>query len=81
MTDRPAIRAEEGIPSRPGVHLGLREARDSSHQARAVEVRDSFDSGGGTDTVGHGREAELAEDTATKWLLRVSATEEVFVLK
>ena len=40
MTDRPAIRAEEGIPSRPGEHLGLREARVSSHQAGVVEVRD-----------------------------------------
>ena len=40
MADRPAIRAVEGIPSRPGEHLGLSGARISSHQSRVVEVRD-----------------------------------------
>ena len=40
MTDHPAIRAIEGMPSRPEEHLTLREPIASSHQAGVVEVRE-----------------------------------------
>ena len=81
MTDRPAIRAEEGIPSRPGEHLGLREARVSSHQAGVVEVRDRVDWGGEAKAGGDGGVPDPVEETATKWLLRILATEEELLLK
>ena len=48
MTDRPAIRAIEGMPSRPEEHLTFREPRASSHQAGVVEVRERAGCGGGT---------------------------------
>ena len=51
MTDRPPIRAIEGMPSRPEEHLALREPRASSHQAGVVEVRERADFGGGTGSV------------------------------
>ena len=66
MIDRPAIRAEEGIPSRPGEHLTLREPRASSHQAGVMEVRERVDCGGGFKVGGDGREREQVGDTARK---------------
>ena len=68
MTDRPAIRAIEGMPSRPEEHLALREPRASSNQAGVVEVRERADVGGGTgsETVEGGKVGGLAEDTDTK---------------
>ena len=67
MTDRPAIRAEEGIPSRPGEHLGLSEARTFSHQAGVVETRERVGllgatSGGERET----QEPVNAEEIVTK---------------
>ena len=81
MTDRPAKGAEEGIPSRPGEHLGLREARVSSHQAGVVEVRDRVDWGGEAKAGGDRGVPDPEEETATKWLLRILATEEELMLK
>ena len=55
MTDLPAMRAEDGMPSSPKEHLGLREARAFSHQSGVVGSIDIVDSGVGK--LGGGREA------------------------
>ena len=82
MMDRPAIRAEGGILSRPVEHVGLREARVSSHQEGVVDIRDrveSRDETGGREE--DGRVLELEEETVTKCVLRVLAMEDEFMLK
>ena len=43
MTERSAIRAQEGRPSRPLVHLGLIKARVFSHHAGVVGESDRRD--------------------------------------
>ena len=40
MTEQAAMRAEEGIRSRPAAHLGFREARTSSHHSGVVGERE-----------------------------------------
>ena len=83
MTDRPALRAKEGIPSRPIEHRVLSEARVSSHQAGVVVARERVDGGGVDKAGGDGRQVPeaAAEDIETKCVFRVSATEVEFMLK
>ena len=83
MTDRPAIRAIEGMPSRPEEHLTFRKPRASSHQAGVVEVRERAGCGGGTGSEAGegGREGGLTEDTDTKWVFKESAIEGKLMLK
>ena len=40
MTERAAMRAGEGIRSRPAARLGFREARTSSHHSGVVGERE-----------------------------------------
>ena len=73
MTERAAMRAEEGIRSRPAAHLRFREARASSHHSGAVGEREKV--GGGGDGVGSeaGGGEKLEELREAKWVLRVLA--------
>ena len=51
MTERAAIRAEEGIWSRPAAHLGFREARVSSHHSGVAGNRESMKMESGRESV------------------------------
>ena len=46
MTERAAMRTEEGIRSRPATHLRFREARASSHHSGVVEMGERVGGGG-----------------------------------
>ena len=76
MTERAAMRAEEGISSRPAAHLGFREARASSlfTPLRVVGEKERV---GGEDQVGSeaGEGEKVEELTEAKWVLRVLAME------
>ena len=76
MTERAAVRAKEGIRSRPAAHLGFREARASSHHSGVVGKRERV--GGGGDGVGSeaGDGGEVEELAEAKWVLRVSELKE-----
>jgi hypothetical protein len=75
MTERAAMRAGEGIRSRPAAHLGFREARVPSTHSGVVGESERV--GGGESKVG--QEARLGEKveelTEVKWLLRMLAME------
>ena len=66
MTDFPAIRAADGMPSRPDEHLDFSEAKVCSHQAGVVGCRDishwevaTSHSGGGSEPL----DGSCLEDT------------------
>ena len=73
MTERAAIRAVEGMLSRPTAHLDFRETREFLTQSGVVGDRDRVG------VEGKPREARLGEKmeelTEAKWLLRVLAME------
>ena len=81
MTERAAIRAKEGIWSRPAAHLGFREARISSHHSGVAGNRESMDMNevyeeDGLEVEGGTGERDLVEElTDIKWSLRVLAIE------
>ena len=81
MTERAAMRAEEGIRSRPAALLHFREARAFSHHSGAVGERERV--GGGGDRVGSeaGNEETVEELTEAKWVLKVLAIEAESELK
>ena len=75
MTERAAMRAEEGIRSRPAGHHGFREARGSSYHSGVVGERERV--GGGGDRVWSegGDGGKVEELTEAKWVLRVLVME------
>ena len=61
MTDLPAMRAEDGMPSSPEEHLDLREAKAFSHQSAVVGSIDIIDSGVGKSSGGRGAFDEVED--------------------
>ena len=86
MTERLAMRADEGIRSRPVAHLGFNEERVSSHHSGVVGVRERVGKEGELSVnegqavaeeeadVG-GAECIMLELVEAKWLLRSLAKE------
>ena len=65
MTERAAMKAKEGIWSRPAAHLGFREARVSSHHLGVAGNRENMDVDKGEDDLkvesGTGERTRLGE--------------------
>ena len=58
MTEQPAMKAKEGICSRPAAHLGFREARVSSHHSGVAGNRENM-------VVDKGEEDDLKVESGT----------------